>query len=119
MSDTKPALTVDPTMYAKGFQFNSEEDFKEWIVNKQIETEERLRSVEGGMSEMRNWMSANMLITAESKSEIKEALEILRAAKGAIKVVGVLGSTLKWLAAVGAAIVALYGIATGNLPWPK
>lgn len=93
--------------------------FKDFFAEKLREGDRRMSSMEASMQELRGQMAANTLITAEGKGEIREVLDILRAVKGGLKVIGVLGAVVKWAAAVAAAGLTLYTIWKGGGPWSK
>lgn len=62
---------------------------------------ERVTTIEKAVKE-------NTKITASIATDTSELLELFRAAKGGFKVVGWVGSFVKWTAAIGAAVVAVY-----------
>ena len=62
---------------------------------------ERVATVEKAVKE-------NTRITAAIATDTSELLDLFRAAKGGFKVVGWAGSFVKWTAAIGAAVVAIY-----------
>ena len=62
---------------------------------------ERVTTIERAVHE-------NTKITAAIATDTSELLELFRAAKGGFKVVGWMGSFVKWMAAFGAALAALY-----------
>lgn len=115
----KPIDPTDPLLlYARGDMMD-DEAFKDFFAEKLREGDRRMSSLESSMQELRGQMSANTLITAEGKGEIREVLDILRAVKGGLKVIGVIGAVVKWSAAVVVAGVTLYSAWKGELPWSK
>jgi hypothetical protein len=106
-------------MYARGEVMLDDEGFKNFFAEKLREGDRRMSSMESNIQELRGQMAANTLITAEGKTEIREVLDILRAVKGGLKVIGVLGAAVKWVAAVAAAGLTLYSAWKGVLPWSK
>lgn len=97
----------------------SDDAFNNFLAEKLREGDRRMSSLESSMQELRGQMAANTLITAEGKGEIREVLDILRAVKGGLKVIGVIGAVVKWSAAVVVAGVTLYSAWKGELPWSK
>jgi hypothetical protein len=106
-------------LYARGYMLEGDEAFKKFFAEKQDENETRMANMESSIQELRGHMSANTLITAEGKGEIREVLDILRAVKGGLKVIGGIGTIVKWVAGVAGALVALYSMYKGELPWIK
>ena len=53
------------------------------------------------------------------RQDTSDVREILQSARGFFKVLGVIGHIVKWLAAVGAAVVALWYLLTGQVPPPS
>jgi hypothetical protein len=111
----------DPlSLYSRGSNpMMDDESFKDFFAEKLREGDRRMSSMESNINELRGQISTNTLITTEGKGEIREVLDILRAVKGGLKVIGVLGGIVKWTAAVGGAVVALYSMWKGVLPWAK
>lgn len=105
-------------MYARG-ETMDDAAFKDFFVSKLQEGDRRMSGMEASMQELRGQMQSNTLITVEGKGEIREVLDILRAVKGGLKVIGVLGSVVKWAAAIVLAGMTLYSAWKGELPWSK
>lgn len=102
--------------YARG-EMLDDEDFKNFFADKLREGERRMSNLEQSLQELRGQLTANTLIAAEAKSEMREVLDILRAVKGGLRVVGAFGFVIKWLAAVAAAWAILWAALTNNFPW--
>lgn len=108
------------SMYSRGEQVMlDDEGFKNFFAEKLREGDRRMSNMEASIQQLHGQMSANTLIAAEGKGEIREVLDILRAVKGGLKVIGVLGSAVKWIAAVAAAGLTLYTLWKGGGPWLK
>lgn len=72
------------------------------------ELRDRVGKLEIGLAE--NTAATKRIEAASVKNEAdtSEMLDMFRSAKGGFKVLGVLGSMIKWAAAVAASIAALY-----------
>lgn len=62
---------------------------------------ERVTTIERAVKE-------NTAITAAIATDTSELLALFTAAKGGLKVMGWMGGVVKWIAAIGAAVVGLY-----------
>lgn len=95
------------------------DSFMDFFAAKQRENETRMANMESSISDLRGQITANTLMTAESKGELREVLDILHAVKGGLKVLGAIGNGIKWVAAVAGAWVVLSSFWRGVFPWGK
>lgn len=80
--------------------------------------EDRFRLGDERMGRMEAEIKKNTEITAASQSGIAEILDIFTSFKGGFKVLGWLGAGAKWVAGLGAAVVALYFSLKNGGPHP-
>jgi TolA-binding protein len=81
---------------------------------KSIETkediEERFRQLELRVNRLERGLHVNTVMTAETGKNTKQILEIFQTVSGGLKILGWLGVVAKWLAAILAAITAVYAL---------
>jgi len=70
--------------------------------------EQRFEAGSARMGRIEVTQQAMKVEQSEMRAEVSEVLEILRLGKSFFKVIGHLGSLIKWAAAVGAPVVAFY-----------
>lgn len=68
----------------------------------------RVDALEQAVAQITEGLQANSAVTNEIKADTAEMVEMWRAAKGGIKVLGWLGRFAKWFAAIAAAFAAIY-----------
>lgn len=87
----------------------TEDDFRDYVA-------QSLRDGRDRMDRIERDMKSNTDLTGALKSDTQEVLDILTAVKGGLKVLGGLGTVLKWVATVGGAAAAVWAMATGKIP---
>jgi hypothetical protein len=68
----------------------------------------RLEAIEGRLDTLEHAQKVNTEATLEGNRDVREILEMFEAVKGGLKVLGWLGAAAKWIAAVAAAVSALW-----------
>jgi len=89
----------------------TEHDFRDYVAQSLRDGRERMDRIE---SDVRS----NTDITAAMKADTQDVLDILNAVKGGLKVLGWLGTAMKWIATVGGAVATVWGLVTGKIPLP-
>lgn len=87
----------------------TEDDFRDYVAQSLRAGQERMDRIE---RDMKN----NTSLTAALKTDTQEVLDILTAVKGGLKVLGGLGTVVKWVATVGGALATIWALATGKIP---
>lgn len=70
------------------------------------------------MARMEKEIALHTVNTAKIKEDTSELIEILQAVKGGLKVLNVIGKSLKWLSVLAVAITTLRSRLPSNWQWP-
>ncbi len=87
------------------------------IQREQASAKEEQHAVRDELKLIRAELLANSELTAKNTKSTAEMLELFDAAKGAFKVLGWIGTGIKWSAGFAAACVAIWALLHGN--WPN
>lgn len=71
------------------------------------EVGQQMEKISGDVAAFRDEMT-------ELKESVAQLLDIFKAGKGALKVMGWIGVTFKWVATIGAGVAALWYLLSGN-----
>jgi len=94
----------------------TEENWRDHVSNELRKVAVEFKIGEGRMDSFEENLRINTEITSEMHKDTGELLEIFKAMKGGMKVLGWLGSGLKWAVGVGVALASLWAIYSGNPP---
>ena len=72
------------------------------------DNQRRLMALESRMTSVEREVAENTALTVGVSADTRELLDLFRAARGGLKVMGWLGGLLKWLAGIAAAFAAIY-----------
>ncbi len=87
----------------------TENDFRNYVAQSLRDGRERMDRIEQNMQ-------VNTDATEAARAGTQEVIDILTAVKGGLKVLGGLGTALKWIATVGGALATIWALATGKIP---
>lgn len=81
------------------------------------ERREVIHTVRNQMTTINGKLKANSELCAKIGGDTAELLEILKACKAGLRFIGAIGSGLKWIAGVAAAVAALWKAMGWRWPW--
>jgi hypothetical protein len=91
----------------------SEIEFRAHVAAALAAGERRMDSLTEDIKANTDEVKANTRLTEEIRADTKEFLEVFKAVKGGLKVMGWVGTFLKWLSGVAVACGAIYMAAQG------